>query len=169
MCSVSTVMVSYSSHQKRFPYHTKSTLKVYVFPTESFFCTKFILVAKHVCLFSSCFRCHCHGPKHSSCCLLESFYLLLYSLFLLAVLSLFLSAIFVGHFLAVSQAYTRCIYAWRYMCHNTSACSNIYIMWAELNHGHFSNVSCHWKRTLIMFFNFGFCLASSIVTTTVLL
>ena len=33
-----------------------------------------------------------------------------------------------------------CIYVWRYMCHNSSAC-HAYIMWAELGHCHFLYVS----------------------------
>ena len=33
----------------------------------------------------------------------------------------------------------KCIYVWRYVCHNSSAC-HAYVMWAELGHSHISNV-----------------------------
>ena len=29
-----------------------------------------------------------------------------------------------------------CIYVWRYLCHNSSAC-HVYVMWAELGHSYF--------------------------------
>ena len=66
-----------------------------------------------------------------------------------------------------------CIWVWRYVCHNSSACC-VYVMWAEVGHSHFLYVPAIYnvvttgngmgtKKNGTM--RFSLCLVSSVLST----